>query len=136
MVTAKDTDELVEWGDVVAWQAACACGWLGRRWERAATIAGECSSLDAADAFLPDGSTVEDAARVDWESHTDPRERLARVKSAAAELEQARRRLEEAVIAARFDGRQPASWSDIGTAAGMSKQAAHERWAGLTTKRS
>ncbi len=50
---------------------------------------------------------------------------LRSLERSSADLRSAQRRLEDAVLAARDAG---ASWAQIGDAAGMSRQAAHERW--------
>jgi hypothetical protein len=52
---------------------------------------------------------------------------LSAVRAAAAQVRTAQARLDAAVQRARADGR---SWGDIGPAAGMTHQSAHERWAG------
>lgn len=117
--------ELVPWGDVVGWQTKCECGWTGKRWERSMTLPGKYGGNDPDDAVLPDGETVEARAMQDWDSHIGPLDQLGAVSDAAAEMENARRRLDQAVREARVGG---ASWADIGRAAGMTRQSAHERW--------
>jgi hypothetical protein len=122
--------ETVLWPDVVAWQAVCQCGWVGQRWEKATTIPGEYGGQDPSDAYLPDGTTVEDQAEQAWAAHVEPLDRLAQVRAAVAGLEHARQVLDDAVLTART-ATPPATWADIGQATGMSKQAAHERWGSL-----
>jgi hypothetical protein len=121
----EDMYELVLWDDVVGWQTQCACGWTGKRWERSATLPGQYSGHDPDDAVLADGETVEARAMQDWDAHIGPLGQLGAVSAAAAEAEQARQRLDQAVAAARAGG---ASWADVGRAAGMARQSAHERW--------
>ena len=121
----EDTYEFVPWDGVVAWQTRCECGWTGKRWERSTTLPGEYGGHDPEDAFLPDGETVEARAMQDWDSHVGPLDQLGGVSDAAGELEKARQRLDQAVREARAGG---ASWADIGRAAGMTRQSAHERW--------
>lgn len=120
-------DELVPWPEVVAWQTTCARGWIGRRWERATTTPGQHGGRYPDDAVLPDGTTVEDASLADWKAHVEPLGGLGAVRVATAAAAAARRRLDDAVSAAR-SGPTPASWTEIGRAAGMSRQSAHERW--------
>jgi hypothetical protein len=89
-------------------------------------------SLDAADrqAYLDDiatGLTLEElSAPIEADSRADP---LARVEAAAATANElcglGDELLDRYVQAARADGR---SWAEIGTALGVSKQAAHERF--------
>lgn len=58
--------------------------------------------------------------------HIAPSEAILGVYAAARENRQAGHRLDKTVAAAEAAG---ASWTDIGRAAGISRQAAHERWA-------
>lgn len=124
-VTNDDMYETVPWGDVVAWQTKCSCGWTGQRWDRASTIPGEYGGRHPEDAHLPDGTTVDDAANADWMTHVEPMTRISAVQEAASEAAAARRRLDDAVAVARAGG---ASWTEIGQATGMTRQSAHERW--------
>lgn len=58
-------------------------------------------------------------------------DRRAAVQSVAAAMDQVRerqRRLDDAVAVARAAG---ATWGEIGAAAGMTRQSAHERWGHL-----
>jgi hypothetical protein len=48
------------------------------------------------------------------------------VEAAARDDAQAGRRLDKTVAAAKAAG---ATWADVGRAAGITRQAAHERWA-------
>ena len=69
---------------------------------------------------------VEDAVQDEWMIHIAPSEAILGVEAAAKEHRQAGHRLDKTVEAAKAAG---ASWADIGRAAGISRQAAHERWA-------
>lgn len=63
-----------------------------------------------------------DPATIEWEETSDLRD-LARAVDAQREADV---RIRELVAAARANGR---SWGDIGVALGVSRQAAHERFA-------
>jgi hypothetical protein len=133
-------DEIVPDDQVVGWRVRCDCytggsgmtgNWEGSEWVRVASPAETDLAAHRAyseDAFAPD--EVEDALQAEWwELHAGPQEKLAAVSEAAAAAHKARRQLDEAVSAARDAG---ASWTDVGRAAGISRQSAHERWGGLT----
>ncbi|MBT2586464.1 hypothetical protein [Arthrobacter sp. ISL-95] len=68
---------------------------------------------------------MEGAIHEEWHAHIAPSEAILGVE-AAKERRQAGHRLDRTVAAAKAAG---ASWTDIGRAAGISRQAAHERWA-------
>jgi len=72
---------------------------------------------------------VEDAIWGEWYDHLQPLQALDAVRDAAAAARAAQDELAKAVHAARIQGR---SWTEIGAAAGNSRQAAHERWAKTT----
>ena len=120
-------DDLIPWADLAGWQAACACGWTGPTWRRDQTIPGKYGGEDSEDAYLPDGRTVDDAARDAWQAHIAPLETAGRVRTAAEVFAAARRDLDLAVAEARMQ-EPPTSWAAIGRATGMSRQAARERW--------
>ena len=125
--TTEEMYELVPYAEVVGWEAGCSCGWTGRRWTRGETTPGEYGGHDADDAYLPDGRTVEDHGLDLWKAHMEPVGRLSAVERAADALAQAREALDQAVLEAR--GQEPAaSWTEIGRAAGMTRQSAHEKW--------
>ena len=78
--------------------------------------------------LLPDGRTLEAAGHTEWKQHVQPLAAAAAVRSAAAAVRDAETALAEAVAAART-ANPPATWEQIGRAAGISRQSAHERWA-------
>lgn len=114
---------------VTGWQAACSCGWCGPVWTRAA--APDQDDRTERIVYLPDGDpgeVLEAALHDEWRDHVasfDADPVVADITAAAREVEAARRRLDTAVAAARTAG---ASWEAIGTAAGITRQSAHERW--------
>lgn len=125
-----DPYQVVPWSEVAGWQAACDCGWRGPEWAIDDVTLRLTENFDASDALLTGGGTVEDAALAAWREHVRPiQERAGRVEgieAAANRYWQARHDLDLAVDAAR---EEPAiSWADIGVAAGMTRQSAHERW--------
>ena len=126
----SEIEDLVPWAELAGWQAACACGWAGTRWDRAETmpdrdVIGELE--EAEEARLPDGRLVSEAAEAEWLEHVNPLRVLGRVSDATQALAAARRDLDLAVMEARAQ-EPPASWAEIGRAAGMTRQAARERW--------
>ena len=125
--TDEDMYELVPYADVVGWQVLCSGGWAGRRWAKDEADVRDSKFLDAENAYLPDGRSVE-AHGVDlWSEHVAPVSRLSAVERAAAVLVEARQALDEAVHQAR--AQEPAaSWAEIGRAAGITRQSAHEKW--------
>ncbi|MFE2961142.1 hypothetical protein [Nocardia tengchongensis] len=124
--------------DVVAWRAVCSdldspsgreC-WRGPVWTRVASAAEQDLTqrrIYSTDSMLPGG--IENAIMLDWELHIAPTAGTYAVELAADEVSQAQDRLAQAVLEARERG---ASWEEIGRAAGMTRQSAHERWAKLT----
>jgi len=76
------------------------------------------------------GDDLEDAARLLWRrDHIDAIDAAAGIQAAAAALRSAQNALDDLVGAARQSG---LSWAQIGTAVGVSVQAAYERWAKTT----
>jgi hypothetical protein len=67
---------------------------------------------------------VEEIARQEWRRHLEPHKASA-VSRAAAAVALHQGQLDAAVLDARRGG---LSWEKIGRAAGISRQAAHERW--------
>ncbi|MDE8670984.1 hypothetical protein PY310_20695 [Pseudarthrobacter sp. H3Y2-7] len=99
-------------------------------WERVTTPAAADFSRRgdyvAPDEFANASSEVEDAIQDEWNAHIAPSEAILGVEAAAREYNQAGRRLDKTVAAAKA---ARASWADIGRAVGISRQSAHERWA-------
>jgi len=113
---------------VIGWVVACGCGWRGHRWDRVT----DPDSADWATGRVYDTEgegwappSVEDAGHEEWKQHADTIGWSDELELAAREADAARRRLNDAVAAARADG---ASWADIGRATGLTRQSAHERW--------
>lgn len=126
---------VVDGRDAVGWRGICECGWVGPLWQRVDSA--EEHDLAARRIHAPDvddlqygdaPEEVEEAIYWEWRAHLEP-ETLTAVREHAQAVSAAQGRLTIAVHEARQAG---ASWADIGTAAGISKQSAHERWAGIS----
>ena len=111
-------------GDVTGWLPRCSCGWSGHPWIRATDPRDFDPVMRVAyspDSFVPE--TLEDGPLHDeWRGHAFPLKQLAPLAAAYAEAGQ---RLDDAVATARSRG---VSWTQIGTAVGITRQSAHERW--------
>jgi hypothetical protein len=76
------------------------------------------------------GDDLEDAARRLWRrDHIEAIDAAAGIKAAVMAVRSAQHALDDGVRAARQRG---LSWAKIGAAAGVSPQAAHERWSKIT----
>jgi len=119
--------------EVTGWVSVCECGWRGTPWTRV-TIPAE-QNLTARRAYTVPGDLgdspreVEDACHAEWKEHIRPHLVLAEVADLAEQHTDVGRRLADAVGRARAVG---ATWTDIGAAAGITRQSAHERWRHLT----
>ncbi|NWL12313.1 hypothetical protein DM793_13615 [Paenarthrobacter nitroguajacolicus] len=122
--------EIVPDALIMNWRGACECGWQGELWQRVLTPAE--ADFDARREYLPPGDPafvsghLENAVHEEWLAHIAPSEAILGIEAAAREHRQAGHRLDKTVAAAKAAG---ASWADIGRAAGISRQAAHEHWA-------
>lgn len=105
--------------ETAGWQAECACGWQG-------PVRAEGADDDEAPAGGDAPRVLRQVARREWAAHVGASV-TAPVRRAAGEVARAQARLDTAVRRARASG---ASWAQIGDAAGMTRQSAHERWAG------
>jgi hypothetical protein len=114
----------------IGWRGVCECGWRGPLWERATDPMEH--DLAARKVFDPVPSQwadvpagIDDRIYQEWRGHLPP-PALTDIRAAAEDVRKAETRLDEAVARARADG---SSWADIGEAAGITRQSAHERWA-------
>lgn len=144
-LTAEDYGVLVAWigqreleydewqyrpeAEVTGWVAACGCGWRGTPWTRVADPAeqnvADRRAYSGGGDFDQAPREVEDACHAEWHEHVRPHQVLADIVGLADAHAEIGRRLADAVGRARAVG---ASWADIGAAAGMTRQSAHERW--------
>jgi hypothetical protein len=145
LVGREILEEAEEWrpdAAVVAWVAGCECGWRGRPWTRVHSAAAAGS-----DAWHgpEDGSVVDERNRLifqpgpyydlddaaerpvidEWRQHIAPWRALEEIEELAAKVAAATRELDDAVRTARTGG---VTWDQIGRAAGIARQSAHERW--------
>lgn len=123
--------EIVPDREIIGWQGRCECGWQGQRWARVSLADQENAAARKifvpADEFADAPSRVEDAVWDEWKAHLRPVQAREAVREAVRASAAAGRALTAAVAAARDAN---VSWADIGQAAGISRQAAHERWGG------
>lgn len=133
-------------GEVIGWRVQCHCyqeglsghqTWASRQlWVRVPSKTLEdlaAHKLYAADEDIVDidlRADVAEAARAQWRAeHIDAIDAGGAIQHALNSVHAAEANLDAAVQAARHRG---LSWAKIGAAAGMSAQAAHERWAKTT----
>jgi hypothetical protein len=132
----------------IGWIGACTCGWRSAPWTRAAKPTDE--DLAARRAFGDfvwiDGAAVTDfdpanppgpvlfdidhraigeITHAEWKQHIEPDRLLAQIADLTAQRHELDERLAKAVAQARAVN---ATWEDIGRAAGITRQSAHERW--------
>ena len=114
----------------IGWRGLCECGWHGPLWRKVADASHQ--DLAAHKVYDPAPSVygdapagIEDVIYQEWRGHLPP-QWLADVRAAAEDAHKAEARLNDAVQRARANG---SSWADIGDAAGITRQSAHERWA-------
>ncbi len=110
--------------------------WVGEKlWQRVYSPAEE--GLEAgrigvpldggtADVWIEERDDVLDLVVEEWERHVIPGQHERSIRRSLAAVMDATRMVDLEVAAARAAGM---SWADIGKAAGMSRQSAHERWA-------
>lgn len=130
--------------EIVGWVLSCSCApgedgspaerWTGQRWSRVATAAAQ----DAADGriYAEPGSAldidgradVRDLAYLAWREHCGTARALQDIRAAKDAITTGERWLTNAVRLARTAGH---TWDQIGQAAGVSRQSAHERWSHL-----
>jgi hypothetical protein len=134
---------------VVGWVGACTCGWRSQPWTRASVRAGEdlaarrafgdyvwvdgeaVTDFDPATVSGPvlfdvDHKVVAEAVHAEWKRHIEPALLLGEI----AELTARRREVDERLAVAVAQARKAKTpWEDIGRAAGITRQSAHERWA-------
>jgi hypothetical protein len=134
-------------GEVIGWRVVCDCylrAWAGRTevwasdhlWTRVPSPMQHDPDAfriyvdDAHVVDAGDGDDLEDAARRLWRrEHIDAIDATAGIKAAVIAVRSAQDALDDGVRAARSRG---LSWAKIGAAAGVSAQAAHERWSKIT----
>jgi hypothetical protein len=113
-------DVVVPWDQVTSWRVTCECGWTGS--ERPAVTDVKNGTRDCPEAledsvFLPD-----------WQAHVQPFEVLSELERLVDDLHEIETQVDDKVRRARLGG---ASWSQVGRAAGLTKQGAQQRWGHL-----
>lgn len=123
-------DIAVPWPEITGWRVQCECGWRGTTWRRDDARNDDPGAEDVfpEHMLLPDGHTLEDAGREEWRHHVRSLAAAEDVREAALALGEAAAALDAAVVKAR-EGDPPATWEQIGRAAGITRQSAHDRWA-------
>jgi hypothetical protein len=124
---------VVDGREAIGWRGICDCGWLGPLWQRVDSAAEHDPAArrihapDVDDLQYGDApADIEDEGIYwEWRGHLEP-EHITAVREHAQAVAVAQDRLTDAVRTAREAG---APWADIGAAAGITKQSAHERWA-------
>lgn len=133
-----EREEQVSSDRVCRWVVSCTCGWRGSSWERVSELH-EASEAERREwrEWRPRGDVgdepqhVEETAHTEWRRHLEPHEAAAAISRAAEAVALHQRELDAAVLDAR---RRGLSWEKIGGAAGISRQAAHERWGRLAAR--
>lgn len=132
--TADLDPPVVDGRTAIGWRAVCECGWRGEQWQRVNTR--EQGHAGPRRVYAPDTDRygtapawLSETLRNEWQAHLQPAA-LRVIKEIASAVAAAQTRLDTAVAAARADGH---SWAAIGTAAGITRQSAHERWANPVT---
>ncbi|MEV7011969.1 DUF6225 family protein [Streptosporangium sp. NPDC051022] len=123
-------EEGVDGRTAIGWRGACECGWRGPLWVRVHSPQEQNTTdrriwWDDINRYGDTPADVEEAILAEWRGHLEP-PALADVRAAARAADAATARLTAAVRAARAERR---SWADIGSAVGITRQSAHERWA-------
>lgn len=112
---------------IVGWRPACSCGWRSPDYWARADYPDQ-AGMPPAELDEQQGTTP-GATEIQWDAHLRQALPELAVHDAAEAAATARAELDTAVAAARAVG---ASWTQIASAADMSRQAAHERWATTT----
>ncbi|HEV7962948.1 MAG TPA: hypothetical protein VGP57_10475 [Actinoplanes sp.] len=112
--------------EITGWVMSCSCGWRGEQWLRAAEPADQDLGRRRVHSEHPSPplEVIDEPASAEYREHIKPFRDALLAELAAGRLEDENRLL--AVVGrARELG---AEWTDIAAAAGMTAQAAHERW--------
>lgn len=110
-------DVVVPWDQVATWRVTCQCGWTGS--ERPAVTETKYGTRDCPE-------SLEDSwAAPEWDAHVAPFAALADLEQLVDQLRDVETSIADKVRLARTGG---ASWTQVGRAAGLSKQGAQQRW--------
>ena len=110
-------DVVVPWDQVATWRITCQCGWTGS--ERPAVPETKYGTRDCPE-------DLEDSwAAPEWDAHVAPFAALSDLEQLVDQQRDLETRVADTVRLARAGG---ASWTQVGRAAGLSKQGAQQRW--------
>ena len=115
-----DPTYLRPYSDITGWVVRCECGWKGVT--RPLVL-----ERDVDPRWNEPSSDREAELMDEWRRHIAPMTRTGRVRDLAERLADVQAQLWDAVRESRDAG---ASWSDVGSALGVSKQAAQQRYGG------
>lgn len=115
-----DPAYLRPYSEVTGWVVRCSCGWRGVTRPLAL-------ERDVDPRWNEPSDEREHELMDEWRLHIAPLTRTGRVRDLADQLADVQAQLWDAVREARNAG---ASWSDVGSALGVSKQAAQQRYGG------
>jgi hypothetical protein len=120
--------------NAIGWVGACSCGWRSTPWVRVADLDDQDLTRHRAYGdYLYEGQLVfdespreiEQAVHAEWQQHLEPALLLAEI----ADLTTQRRALDDRLAATVARARRAKlAWEDIGRAAGVTRQSAHEKW--------
>ena len=111
-------DVVVPWDQVATWRVTCECGWTGEQRPALADVKHD-GSRDCPE------DVEERIFAPAWEAHVAPFAALADLEQLVDQLRDIETSIENKVRLARNGG---ASWTQVGRAAGLSKQGAQQRW--------
>lgn len=130
-IAIADGDEWRPHDAVVGWVGMCDCParWRSEAWTRV-TDPGEADPATRR-AYLQLGAMadappeVEDALHLQWRAHIEPDLLLSEIAELTEQQHALGERITRAVVKARYAG---VSWAEIGKAAQVTRQTAHEKW--------
>ncbi len=110
-------DVVIPWDQVVTWRLTCECGWTGEQlpaYDDPKYGTRDCPEDVEDRVFTPA-----------WDAHVAPHVALFDLGEMTEQLRDLEQRAAEKVKLARVGG---ASWTQVGRAAGLSRQGAQQRW--------
>ena len=113
-------DVVVPWAHVATWRVVCECGWTGS--QRPAVVDSVYGTRECPESLANSWAVPE------WEAHVTPFAALTDLERLIREQHDLGTGIADTVRHARTGG---ASWTQIGRAAGLSKQGAQQRWGQL-----
>ncbi len=114
---SDDVDVVIPWDQVATWRVMCQCGWTGEQlpaYDNPTDRTRDCPEALEDSVFAPA-----------WDAHVAPHVALHDVEQLSEQLRELEQRIADRVQLAKAGG---ASWTQVGRAAGLSKQGAQQRW--------